>query len=132
MARVDRLVFADGGVGVAADSAQADVAGLALQHAGLADGGDEEEVVRGSGDAGVEGVITLVEFRVIVAVVPDQIDRPVQVLELCPRASRRTPPSSLRNRPGERYRTRAATVPRCRTVQRSQQAAPDGGVSGTP
>src|SRR5436190_12934369 len=64
---VDRLVLADGGGGVAAEPAQADDAGPALQHAGLADGGDEEEVVRGGGDAEVEGVVALVEFRVVAA-----------------------------------------------------------------
>src|SRR5437667_6187688 len=64
---VDRLVFADGGVGVPAQPAQADDAGPALQHAGLANGGDEEEVVRGGGDAEVEGVIALVELRVVAA-----------------------------------------------------------------
>src|SRR6478672_5973515 len=64
---VDRLVFADGGAGVAAQPAQADDAGPALQHTGLADGGDEEEVVRGGGDAEVEVVVALVEFRVVAA-----------------------------------------------------------------
>src|ERR1044072_988786 len=38
---IDRLVFADGGAGVAAQPPQADDAGPALPHAGLADGGDE-------------------------------------------------------------------------------------------
>src|SRR5579859_6920625 len=41
---VDRVVFFHGGVGAAADSAQADDAGLTLQHACFADRGDEEEV----------------------------------------------------------------------------------------
>jgi hypothetical protein len=64
---VDRFVLIDGGVGVAAHPAQADDAGLALQHARFANRGDEEEIVRGDGDAKVEGVIALVKLRVVTA-----------------------------------------------------------------
>jgi hypothetical protein len=52
---IDRFVLVDGGVGVATHAAQADDAGLALQHARFADRGDEEEVVRAGGHAKVTG-----------------------------------------------------------------------------
>jgi hypothetical protein len=49
---------------------QADDAGLALKLPGSADGRDEEDVVRGSGDAEMERVVALVELRVVLVDVP--------------------------------------------------------------
>jgi hypothetical protein len=60
-------MLGDGCLGVAAHPVHADDAGLALQHAGFANRGDEEEVVRGGGDAEVEVVVALVELGVVAA-----------------------------------------------------------------
>ena len=46
-------------------------------------------------------------------IVPDEIEPGHPGARAVPRASRRTPPSSLRNRPDGRCRTRGATMPPC-------------------